>query len=197
MKLTHDHLRFMNLGERYFGATLGDCTPSQKKALEGYLSSIESHLRNGTGLFLWGDNNTGKSYITAALCKYVWGQYRIPSFCILASDLKTAWISDRRIDESFEDTILERVETVRFLVIDDIGKEHRAASGFAENQFGALLRSRARARKTTCITSNMSPKDFGETYGRSTGQLSKECMIPVQLKGDDMRAIIAEGLVEP
>jgi DNA replication protein DnaC len=140
---------------------------------------------------LWGDNGHGKSYISAALCKRVWGELRVTSYYITASELRDSFLpgGDRPANlDSFE-SVVQRVGSVRFLVIDDIGKEHRASSGFAENKFGKLVRDRVRDNLVTCLTTNLNPKEFGEVYGRSTGQLIKECMIPVKIVGDDMRNV--------
>lgn len=88
----------------------------------------------------------------------------------------------------------DRVMTARYLVIDDLGKEYRSDSGFAETNFGVLLRHRSRMKLVTNITSNLTPKEFGEVYGKSTAQLVKECMYPVHFDGPDMRDAEADKL---
>lgn len=185
--LTKGHLVYMNMGELYWGATYSGLSPSQKKSVSKYVADIESYLSDGIGMFLWGDNDVGKTHIGAAMCKYVWGHYRVSSYLITASELKDAWIQDYPAHPDSEETVTQRISEVRFLVIDDLGKEHRAASGFAENKFGQLLRSRARKKLVTFITSNISPKAAEELYGRSTGRLIFEHTIPFELKGDSMR----------
>jgi DNA replication protein DnaC len=87
--------------------------------------------------------------------------------------------------------VLERVEYVRLLVIDDMGKEYRANSGFAETQFGALIRKRTRARKTTLINTNQGLREFQDVYGLSTSELVNECMISIEMKGPNVRDMLA------
>lgn len=195
VKLSSRHLVYMNIGRKYWDADLSKLTSSQKKALGRYLATLKNQVSSGIGLFIWGPNSTGKSYIAGALCKKVWSSWRVTSYCVTASQMKDSWIDDQQASYGSEETVVERIEAVRFLVIDDLGKEHRAASGFAENKFGALLRSRVRSNKTTVITTNMDPKEFGKTYGESTSQLAKECFYPVKLDGVNMRDKASERIV--
>lgn len=55
------------------------------------------------------------------------------------------------LERLFED--LER--RVKVLVIDDVGKEHRTASGFAEDVFDLLVRHRMNNGVATVMTSNL------------------------------------------
>lgn len=191
IELTKEHLVYMNLGQRFWGADIESLTEDQKRALREYVPHFKDAIRKGLGLFLWGPNSTGKSYVSAALVKEAWKQWRVTGYCTTAAELKDCWIEDAPAHPGSEETVTRRALTSRLLVIDDMGKEHRAASGFAENRFGALLRARSRAVKTTIITTNLNPKEFGEVYGTSTAQLSKECMYPAQLSGVDMRGLVA------
>lgn len=192
--LSKEHLVYMNIGERFWGATLDDMTEEQHSAMNTFVNRLPDYIAHGLGIFLWGDNSRGKSYIAAALCKRVWGQYRVTSYCITASELKDCWIQDRPAHPGSTETVLQRVMSARFLVIDDIGKEHRAASGFAENRFGHLLRQRSKLKLVTSLTLNFTPKEFAEVYGKSTAELVQESMIPVRLIGENMRHLIAEEL---
>lgn len=189
VELTPGHLTYMNLGTRYLTATIQSLTSRQRKAVGKYVEHFRTMLAEGTGLFLWGENGSGKSYISAALCKMAWGEYRVASYCITAAELKECWINDRPAHEGSEETVTARTERVRLLVVDDLGKEHRTASGFAETKFGQLLRCRARAKRTTIITANMTLGEFLEIYGPSTAQLAKECLYPVKLSGEDLREL--------
>lgn len=191
--LTKKHLTYMNIGARYWPATLDGLTKDQATAVQPYLSRLESCLKAGIGLYLWGNNGTGKSYITAALCMEVWRTWRVKSFCVTAAELKESWIEDRPLGDR-DESVVQRSETARFLVIDDIGKEHRAASGFAETKFGALLRLRSRSKLVTSLTSNLNPKEFGAIYGESAADLSKECMHPIKLKTVSLRSDLADRI---
>jgi len=195
-ELSQEHLIYMNIGARYWDASRDKFNAQQEATIRDYLQDIEKKIHDGIGLYLWGDNNTGKSYIAAVLCKLVWAKYRVTSYCVTAAELKDAWISEHPAHPGSSELMTERVEEARFLVIDDLGKEHRAASGFAENKFGALLRNRSRTggKKTTIITANIPPDQFAGVYGKSTAQLVKEHVFVLPVKGPDMREKEAEKI---
>lgn len=194
VELRTEHLVFMNIGERYWKADLADATEVQRSALRSYVRQFKKMIRDGVGLYLCGPNGTGKTFLSAALLKEAWRRWGIGGYCVIASDLKEAWIKDREAHRGSEETIVARTEAIRILVIDDLGKEHRAASGFAETQFGALLRSRSRRKLVTILTTNLTPQEFADIYGASSAKLLKECVLPVMLKGPDERETEAEKL---
>lgn len=56
---------------------------------------------------------------------------------------------------------------VRLLVLDDVGKEHRTASGWAVSFFEDLIRERSYEGWPTIITTNLYPDQWKATYGDS------------------------------
>jgi DNA replication protein DnaC len=187
IELTKQHLKYMGIGKRYWPARLAMLSPEQKSPIESYIANLKQALQKGVGLYLWGDNSMGKTYIASALCKYVWGMFRVSSYFVTATDLYEAWKRDRPAHEDSDESLLSRVANVRFLVIDDVGREYRTHSGFSEVHFGALLRHRARENKTTVITTNMAPPEMKEVYGNAAGELCKESFYIVQIVGRNMR----------
>lgn len=177
----------MNLPARYHMANLGDLKPKQIEGIQGYIDTLPQQIRDGVGLLLWGNNSSGKTYIAAALCKRVWGQYRVASYFITARDLYTAWIKDRLVSTDSEETVLERASRIRFLVIDDLGREYRTDSKFFESNLGALIRDRTSNLNTTVITTNLSPLQIDEIYGKATSELMKESLPSVRFNFGGMR----------
>jgi DNA replication protein DnaC len=188
IKLTEGHYKYLNIGRRFWEADLSEIDSGQKKAIRTYVKSFKFMISKGIGLYLWGSNGSGKTYIATALLKYAWTNWRVTGYCVTAAELKESWIEDRPAHDGSDETMIERVTTARLLVIDDIGREHRAASGFAENRFGMLLRDRSRDLKTTIMTSNLDPQQFGEIYGRSIVELVKECTHPIKLVANNYRS---------
>ena len=79
---------------------------------------------------------------------------------------------------------------VKILVLDDLGKEYRTASGWAENTFDALLRARFNAGLPTIITTNYSLDKWDDMYGESMGSFGHEAFVPINVvseKGDRRR----------
>jgi DNA replication protein DnaC len=79
------------------------------------------------------------------------------------------------------------MNNVRVFVLDDLGKEYRTTSGWAENTFDALLRSRFNAGLPTIVTTNVELENWGGVYGEPMGSFALEAFVPVKvkaLKGD-------------
>lgn len=189
IELSKDHLKYMNLGRRFWGAYIDGFTSQQNsKSLNSYLNRWPEYIRVGMGVFVWGSNSVGKTYVSAALCKAVWGRYRVSSYMVTAEELKDCWIN-KEIEAHPGSTEFrsDRIRDIRFLVIDDLAKEYRTESGFAENKLSNLLRERQKNRKVTSITTNLSPTQFKQVYGNSAFELVKESMIPCKIDGENMR----------
>jgi DNA replication protein DnaC len=94
----------------------------------------------------------------------------------------------REIDAIFGD--LSPVENLQLFVLDDLGKEYRTATGWAENTFDALLRSRFNSGLPTIITTNVPTKDWETVYGEPMSSFIHEAFIPLVVnapKGDRRR----------
>jgi len=189
-------LEFMNIGQKYWQASFDSLNEAQREAVGSYLDNMFVAIQKGMGLFLWGPNSTGKSYISAVLCKRAYALYDVPSYCVTSAELRDAWIhpEEARAQDDTEELLLNRAMGIRFLVIDDLGKEHRTASGYVSTQLGVLLRHRVRQGFTTVITANAHPSNMVSEYGQSTIELMKESMVPVPLEGPDMRAEAASAM---
>lgn len=70
------------------------------------------------------------------------------------------------------DQLIEDMKTrVAVLVIDDVGKEHRTNSGFAEDVFDLLVRTRHNLGLTTIYTSNVPLSRWSSQYSDSMKSL--------------------------
>jgi DNA replication protein DnaC len=85
-----------------------------------------------------------------------------------------------RIDEIFG----RGLDPVQVLVIDDLGKEHRTSSGWAENYFDHLVRSRFLMGLSTIVTTNVAIKDWGQVYGESMASFAHEALTPLVIRSD-------------
>lgn len=82
-----------------------------------------------------------------------------------------------------------KLNNVSVFILDDLGKEHRTATGWAENTFDALLRSRFNAGLPTIVTTNVPLKSWGTVYGEAMGSFAHEAFISLAIKapGGDRR----------
>ena len=70
-----------------------------------------------------------------------------------------------------------------FLLIDDVGKEYRTSSNFAENEFDYLLRHRYDRGLPTLMTSNVPLDQWVETYGEAMHSFVHECVYLIDMNG--------------
>lgn len=81
------------------------------------------------------------------------------------------------------------LDNVPVFILDDLGKEYKTSSGWSENQFDALLRSRFNAGLPTIVTTNVPMKSWGAIYGKPMGSFAYEAFIPLDIiaPGGDRR----------
>ena len=194
-QLTEEILSRMNIGRRYWSAGMQQFEESATKALfRKYIQDLHNNYQQGWGIFLYGANGVGKTHASCALLKEV-EMRGYTTYCILADILKVAYIDGSRFDS--DNSVTQRVETVDFLLLEDLGKEYSGkGSGFAELCFENLLRKRSRECLPTRITTNLTPGSFKERYKQSAASLAMECMIACEMRGVDRRKLAFEAKLE-
>lgn len=98
---------------------------------------------------------------------------------------KAAW----NAEEEEKNDLIKRIygdvrDSIQLFILDDLGKEYRTASGWAENTFDALLRSRFNAGLPTIVTTNVAMKDWGTVYGEPMGSFAYEAFIPIAVESE-------------
>jgi DNA replication protein DnaC len=182
-EITVSDLKRANVPEKFWYATLSAVPrnlPYMKKVLAYYIR-MEELMDKGIGVYLFStDNQTGKTSIAVALLKRAL-RLRKTVFFEEAGRLKNALTRN----EEFEDNILldQRIRFVDLLVIDDLGKEYRTSSGYAESTFENIVRDRIQTMKPIIITGNIPPKSIGNTYSQSMSAILKGSLIPIQISG--------------
>jgi hypothetical protein len=77
---------------------------------------------------------------------------------------------------------------IRTFVLDDLGKEHKASSRWAEDTFDELLRSRFNSGLPTIVTSNTPLTRWEEQYGAPMASFAYEAFIAIDVNsGKDLR----------
>ena len=153
----------------------------------------------GLGLMLVGEPGHGKTTMASVAVQALiradaFGSAKSPvSFMDYPKLLrlqKSLWneedeIAQAKIESIFGESGLNR--STQVFILDDLGKEYRTASGWAENTFDALLRSRFNSGLPTIVTTNIPFKQWGTVYGEPMGSFAHEAFIPLSitsLKGD-------------
>jgi len=159
-----------------------------KKYIVNYLHKIDKAVETGTGLLLWGNNDTGKTGIAAVISKEVRrNEYSV--LFLTSQQYLSACDSNCVYDDSF--TVLQRAHNVDFLVLDDLGKE-TAKYGNSQGDGSSvavsvarkmedLIRTRQSECRSTVVTTNLNPSAILKRYGKSFINLFKQrfCVIEV------------------
>ncbi len=193
-KLTIGDVKRANLPERYWEASL-NVIPDHldyKHKIKKYLDNLVGMMEQGIGLYLWSaEQGTGKTSVSALIAKEAL-RYGKTVFFEESSRLKGMLINKEQFEEGT--SIEARIEMVDLLILDDIGKEYRTSSGYAENVIETLVRARVQKVKTTIMTGNVHPKDMKNIYSEYFSALLKESVVPVNVTGHDFREARAKAL---
>lgn len=167
-------------------------SPEREETLDyirNYINNLPSELNKNHGLFLYGSNGVGKSFIAsliikeAYICRYT---SRRCTFVDYVSKYTDLWkIKDKEILEEEEGLFYHNYKSVDFLVIEEIGKE--IDSKISASVLEDLLRYREEHGLVTIICANLTPKEIVEKYGNSVGSLIKGNFTPIKLVGKDKR----------
>lgn len=195
--LTIEDMRLMRLPERYWASSFDRVTDGKHKTLlASYLRKIHVAMSRGAGIMLWGENSVGKTSAAAVVAKHA-RRFGYSVLFIRASELLKACVERTWFDATKTQTVYERAAAVDLLVVDDLGHEHHAQSGYmagyADDLFEDLLRERTGRLRATIVTTNLNPSKIGENdcYKRSMRAVMKGSVLPVRVVGPDRRE--AEG----
>ena len=129
------------------------------KRCKDYCEHAEEALKNGWGIYLYGSKGTGKTHLAACIANSLMEQgYELlfTNFFEITKEIKATYnksSSDSEID------LINRVTSIDFLVIDDIGTESMKKNGedtWIQEKIYDVLNKRYNAQKPTIFTSNNS-----------------------------------------
>ncbi|WP_159048628.1 ATP-binding protein [Streptomyces sp. NRRL F-4489] len=209
--------RQMGLPGRTWGIRLGDLDEPFQELIDLHLDWPNRHIpqdtplhqfpsdrsRLGRGVMLSGEPGRGKTTQACAALVSICRKYQVDGHFIRFSDYvqsKTkSFTLHNKVDKGLggEAAIAEterfaeletRLYTVPLLVLDDVGKEHRTASGYAAQQVTTLLRHRHDAMLPTIITTNLRGGEWAAVYDESTASFAMEAFDIVYVSGPDYRA---------
>ena len=192
-------------GARYRNIMFADATITEhnRKAYvkaKNYVEKSKEVLENNIGLYIYGDNSSGKTFLLACICnELVWKGYS----CIytnLASILNEIRASYDK-NGMGECAILNHLQYYNFAFIDDLGKEflgreyNAASSKWAEEKFFEVLNARYNAQKPTIFSSNYSISELASVLGLDKviiERINEMATRVIKLEGDDFRSIVRD-----
>lgn len=184
--ITKAHLKDANIGQDYWECDFGNYIGPQgpKNIAINYLTTLEKVKDMGVGILFVGPNGPGKTTLAMIIMKYLaragWDVY-CTSLGEIVEQIQRGW------KQGEDSAIIERCKRADFLLIDDVGKEHRGQSGFVQTVFDNLIRFRVQHRLPTFLTSNLTKAELEGTYGESVMSLLEGKLQPVTVAGKDVR----------
>lgn len=192
-------------GKRYRNIMFADATITQNNSkayqkARNYVAKSKEVFDNNIGLYIYGDNSSGKTFLLACICnELVWKGYK----CIytnLASILNEIRASYDK-NGMGECAILGSLQTYAFAFIDDLGKEflgreyNAASSKWAEEKFFEVLNARYNAQKPTIFSSNYSIAELASVLGLDKAiieRINEMATRVIKLEGDDFRSVVRD-----
>ncbi len=110
------------------------------------------------GFWLWGSNESGKSFATIALLNMLSKEGKKVSFVNMSDLLLSAQKSMNDYNTSTME-IIEKIKKSDVIVLDDIGSE-RPTPWFKENVLLPIIDYRVKSNKTTIFTSNVNIEKY-------------------------------------
>lgn len=161
-----------------------------KSFMVDYLSFIDRRYEESKGLFLYGSNGVGKTFIASMVLieayRHRYSAKRV-SFAEYVQIYTRAWnASSVEQREELESQWYTEYKAVEFLVLEEIGKEidSKIAAPILED----LLRYREDKQLPTIVCTNLDVEMVEERYGISVVSLIQGNMTPILIEGKDKRS---------
>lgn len=165
------------LGKRYENATFSSTLESQNlefnKAFnrcKKYCKVWENVLKNGQGIYLYGNSGTGKTHITACIANELMKNLIPALFTSLFEISKSVKSTFNKHSIKTEQNLINQFSQIEFLIFDDLGTEiftKNTEDTWIQGLLYNLVNSRYNANRPTIFTSNYSLKNLVESRGIS------------------------------
>lgn len=170
--------------------------------LQNYLLHSKEMIENNIGLYVYGDNSTGKTHATAALCNELLQKGYTCIFTNLATIKNQTFDKNSQLTQEM---IIYRIQKADFVFIDDIGKEFIGRENdirskkWLEDLFFEIINSRYNENKPTIFSSNYSIQELidllhiDKAIVERINEMSSDVIL---FNGDDFRGINIDSKAE-
>lgn len=145
---------------------------------------VDHFSEGGDNLLLWGDTGVGKTFLTHCVAKEILDR----TFSVIY--FTAAGLFDIFAKKQFdkdENAALdyEHIYECDLLIIDDLGTEF--SNAFTTSQLFVCLNERLLRRKSTIISTNLSPDDLNTLYSERVFSRISSAYTVLRMTGDDIR----------
>lgn len=193
------------IGERYRKcrfdtAVITKANHSAFEKCRNYATNYREVLRQNIGLYIYGDNSSGKTYLTACLCnELLWNgaECIYTNLASILAEIRSSYDGNGM----GECRLLRQLQRYDFAFIDDLGKEflgrefNAASSKWAEEKLFEVLNARYNAQKPTIFSSNYSIGELASLLNLDKAiveRINEMSTRVIKLEGDDFRKLVRE-----
>ena len=160
--------------------------PKQIRMAKRYVQHWEEMQKNSTGLLLWGDVGTGKSFIASCIANALLDKgvpVIMTNFARLLNKLTDMYAGDRN-------AYIDSFKRYPLMIIDDLGVERN--SEFAREQVFSVIDSRYRSELPMIVTTNLTleelqhPEDLSRS--RIYDRVLERCL-PIRVNDQNIREL--------
>lgn len=186
--------RYKNI--RFADAIITDNNRAVYQKCRNYVESAQVMRENNIGLYIYGDNSSGKTYLTACVCnELLWKGYRCvyTNLATILNEIRSSY-DGQGIGEC---ELISRLQTFDFAFIDDLGKEflgreHNAATAkWAEEKLFEIINARYNAQRPTIFSSNYEIAELASILSLDKAiieRINEMATRVLKLDGDDFRS---------
>ena len=160
--------------------------PKQIAIAKQYVQHWEEFLASSTGLLLWGNVGTGKSYIAGCIANALLDKgvpVIMTNFARLLNKLTDMYSGDRN-------AYIDSFKKYPLMIIDDLGMERD--SEFAREQVFSVIDNRYRSQLPMIVTTNLSLEELKDTTDLSRtriyGRVMERCL-PLRVNEQNIREL--------
>ena len=151
------------------------------KLAHNYVSNWEEMKANASGLLIWGDVGTGKSFFAGCIANALLEKgvpVLMTNFSRILNTLTGMHFEDRN-------QFINSLDRYSLLIIDDLGTE--LANSFTVSQLFICLNERILRQRATIISTNLALEDIKSIYSERTFSRISSHYTILRLTGDDIR----------
>lgn len=161
------------LGERYRNVTFENTITGKNESFDRaykrckrYCEVADDVLKEGYGIYIWGDKGTGKTHLTSCMANELIRQYKqvlFTNFFEISKSIRATFNG-----KGSESDLINKIANIDFLFIDDLGTEKVSNNGednWLQGQIFDVINKRYNNNKPTIFTSNYSLPTIIEERG--------------------------------
>lgn len=173
----------MNLPREFWTAKVQHVSEKTRPAVVRFLKQVDTFVPDGVGLFLHGETGVGKTGVAALVCK----EARSAGFTVYFTSLwELRELIRSRISFDDETSLIRRCQDVDVLVLDGLHREDATEKTLGAREIEELVSFRARARRTTIITTSMPVRDMEKPFSGLL-EASQGSMVHLTVEGPNLR----------